>query len=152
VINQVTWGQGQNWLSRSLGFFLPPPASAYMQHGVTLSWLPTASCRSSSSLLYIRLCQSRCLSREPSFTLSASVRLTSFSLDMIKGNAPFFQPESDRGLLLPRVMSGVITGPHFRKYFNSPGPVEVGTMVAVLEIGAFSASPAFFKGHVSCVI
>ena len=35
------------------------------------------------------------------------------------------------------VMSGVITGPHFRKYFNEPGPVEVGTMVAVLEIGAF---------------
>ena len=37
------------------------------------------------------------------------------------------------------VMSGVITGPHFRKYFNEPGPVEVGTMVAVLEIGAFGA-------------
>ena len=81
-----------------------------------------------------------------------SVRLTSFSLDMIKGNAPSFQPESDRGLHCPRVMSGVITGPHFRKYFNSPGPVEVGTMVAVLEIGAFSTSPAFFKGHVSRVI
>ncbi|KAF9819938.1 hypothetical protein IEO21_01799 [Rhodonia placenta] len=36
------------------------------------------------------------------------------------------------------VMSGVITGPHFRKFFNSPGAIEVGTMVAVLEIGAFS--------------
>ena len=35
-------------------------------------------------------------------------------------------------------MSGVITGPHFRKYFNTPGPIELGTMVAVLEIGAFS--------------
>ncbi|KAM5530703.1 hypothetical protein V8D89_015627 [Ganoderma adspersum] len=40
------------------------------------------------------------------------------------------------------VMSGVITGPHFRKYFNEPGPVEVGTMVAVLEIGAFITSVA----------
>lgn len=37
-----------------------------------------------------------------------------------------------------RVMSGIITGPHFRKFFNNPGPIEVGTMVAVLEIGAFS--------------
>ena len=37
-------------------------------------------------------------------------------------------------------MSGIITGPHFRKYFNSPSSLEVGTMVAVLEIGAFSAS------------
>lgn len=35
-------------------------------------------------------------------------------------------------------MSGIITGPHFRKFFNNPGPIEVGTMVAVLEIGAFS--------------
>jgi hypothetical protein len=39
-----------------------------------------------------------------------------------------------------RVMSGIITGPHFRKYFNSPGPLELGTMVAVLEIGAFGPS------------
>ena len=36
----------------------------------------------------------------------------------------------------PRVMSGIITGPHFRKYFNQPGSIETGTMVAVLEIGA----------------
>ncbi|KAH9937179.1 general substrate transporter [Fomitopsis serialis] len=40
------------------------------------------------------------------------------------------------------VMSGVITGPHFRKFFNNPGPIEVGTMVAVLEIGAFITSIA----------
>lgn len=39
-------------------------------------------------------------------------------------------------------MSGIITGPHFRKYFNSPNSLEVGTMVAVLEIGAFSTSSA----------
>ena len=37
-------------------------------------------------------------------------------------------------------MSGIITGPHFRNYFNSPGSLEVGTMVAVLEVGAFSTS------------
>lgn len=35
-------------------------------------------------------------------------------------------------------MSGIITGPYFRKYFNFPGPIELGTVVAVLEIGAFS--------------
>ncbi len=35
-------------------------------------------------------------------------------------------------------MSGVITGPHFRKFFNNPDAVEIGTMVAVLEVGAFS--------------
>ncbi|KAF8647905.1 hypothetical protein AX16_006437 [Volvariella volvacea WC 439] len=40
------------------------------------------------------------------------------------------------------VMSGIITGPHFREYFNYPGPIEVGTMVAVLEIGAFITSVA----------
>jgi len=34
-------------------------------------------------------------------------------------------------------MSGLITSPYFRKYFDYPGPIEIGTMVAVLEIGAF---------------
>jgi MFS family permease len=34
-------------------------------------------------------------------------------------------------------MSGIITGPHFRKYFHEPGPLAEGTMVAVLEVGAF---------------
>ncbi|CDO73512.1 hypothetical protein BN946_scf185013.g147 [Trametes cinnabarina] len=40
------------------------------------------------------------------------------------------------------VMSGVITGPYFRKFFNEPTAIEVGTMVAVLEIGAFVTSVA----------
>ena len=40
------------------------------------------------------------------------------------------------------VMSGVITGPYFLKFFNDPTALEVGTMVAVLEIGAFGK--AFF--------
>ncbi|KAF8269317.1 general substrate transporter [Lactarius quietus] len=43
------------------------------------------------------------------------------------------------------VMSGIITGPHFRKYFNYPSSLEVGTMVAVLEIGAFITSIAAGK-------
>ena len=34
-------------------------------------------------------------------------------------------------------MSGVITGPYFLKFFNDPSALEVGTMVAVLEVGAF---------------
>ncbi|KAJ3735888.1 hypothetical protein DFJ43DRAFT_1150655 [Lentinula guzmanii] len=35
------------------------------------------------------------------------------------------------------VMSGIITGPHFIQYFDRPGPIQVGSMVAVLEVGAF---------------
>ncbi|KAH9064110.1 general substrate transporter [Lactarius vividus] len=48
------------------------------------------------------------------------------------------------------VMSGIITGPHFRKYFNSPNSLEVGTMVAVLEVGAFITSIA--AGQVGDII
>lgn len=40
------------------------------------------------------------------------------------------------------VMSGIITTPHFRSYFDNPPPSEIGTMVAVLEIGAFVTSLA----------
>ncbi|KAF9462127.1 general substrate transporter [Collybia nuda] len=40
------------------------------------------------------------------------------------------------------VMSGIITGPHFRQYFDYPGPLDLGTMVAILEIGAFITSVA----------
>ncbi|KAF8066030.1 hypothetical protein FPV67DRAFT_1499193 [Lyophyllum atratum] len=47
-------------------------------------------------------------------------------------------------------MSGMITGPHFIKHFNAPGPIEVGTMVAVLGIGMFVTS--FAAGRVGEVI
>ncbi|KAK0526470.1 hypothetical protein OC834_004790 [Tilletia horrida] len=40
------------------------------------------------------------------------------------------------------VMSGIITGPHFRAYFREPTAYEIGTMVAILEIGAFCTSLA----------
>jgi len=40
------------------------------------------------------------------------------------------------------VMSGIITGPYFRSYFGFPTALELGTMVAVLEIGAFITSVA----------
>lgn len=33
-------------------------------------------------------------------------------------------------------MSGIITNPHFRNYFHSPDALAIGTMVAVLELGA----------------
>ena len=52
-------------------------------------------------------------------------------------------------------MSGIITGPHFIKFFNTPGPIKIGTMVAVLEIGAFgrfkvqNAEDALFIKHSS---
>lgn len=39
-------------------------------------------------------------------------------------------------------MSGIITQPQFRSYFENPPPSEIGTMVAVLEIGAFVTSLA----------
>lgn len=53
-----------------------------------------------------------------------------------------FELENDRSSRCPSVMSGIITGPHFRKFFNSPKSFEVGTMVAVLEIGAFGTLSA----------
>ncbi|KZP16852.1 general substrate transporter [Athelia psychrophila] len=40
------------------------------------------------------------------------------------------------------VMSGIITNPHFIKYFNTPSAVKLGTMVAVLELGALTTSIA----------
>ncbi|EKM79711.1 hypothetical protein AGABI1DRAFT_121016 [Agaricus bisporus var. burnettii JB137-S8] len=40
------------------------------------------------------------------------------------------------------VMSGIITGPHFNNFFARPNALQVGTMVAVLEIGAFVTSIA----------
>ncbi|MBW0490340.1 hypothetical protein O181_030055 [Austropuccinia psidii MF-1] len=38
------------------------------------------------------------------------------------------------------VMSGIITGPYFKAFFNQPNRYEIGTMVAILEIGAFITS------------
>ncbi|KAI9816354.1 MAG: hypothetical protein M1832_005111 [Thelocarpon impressellum] len=38
------------------------------------------------------------------------------------------------------VMSGIITGSYFKDYFNQPTRAEVGTMVAILEVGAFISS------------
>ncbi|KAJ9666082.1 Ribulose bisphosphate carboxylase large chain [Coniosporium apollinis] len=38
------------------------------------------------------------------------------------------------------VMSGIITGAYFRDYFNQPTRAEIGTMVAILEVGAFISS------------
>jgi hypothetical protein len=38
------------------------------------------------------------------------------------------------------VMSGIITGAYFKDYFNQPSRAEIGTMVAILEVGALIAS------------
>lgn len=38
------------------------------------------------------------------------------------------------------VMSGIITGPFFYDYFNQPSKATIGTMVAILEVGAFFSS------------
>jgi sugar porter (SP) family MFS transporter len=40
------------------------------------------------------------------------------------------------------VMSGIITNPHFISYFHEPEAVKIGTMVAVLELGALATSIA----------
>jgi sugar porter (SP) family MFS transporter len=39
-------------------------------------------------------------------------------------------------------MSGIITGSYFKNYFNQPSAAEIGTMVAILEVGAFISSLA----------
>ncbi|KAJ8098251.1 general substrate transporter [Lipomyces tetrasporus] len=38
------------------------------------------------------------------------------------------------------VMSGIITGPYFLEYFEKPTRAQLGTMVAILEIGALISS------------
>lgn len=39
-------------------------------------------------------------------------------------------------------MLGIITGPYFKSYFKNPTSYEIGTMVAILEIGALVTSLA----------
>lgn len=38
------------------------------------------------------------------------------------------------------VCSGLINGPYFKAFFNQPSAYEIGTMVAILEVGAFVTS------------
>ncbi|KAF3941230.1 hypothetical protein ABW19_dt0206720 [Dactylella cylindrospora] len=38
------------------------------------------------------------------------------------------------------VMSGLLVGDHFKKFFGNPTAAEIGTMVAILEVGAFFSS------------
>lgn len=40
------------------------------------------------------------------------------------------------------VMSGIITGPYFKAYFDHPTASEIGTLVASLELGALVTSLA----------
>lgn len=112
-----------------------------MQHGFssTQPASPAPTRRTAPSLHHDLLHQSRCLLGEPtaSSPLLRTRVLTDVcrSLAMTKGTS-YRSPNS----VLNRVMSGIITGPYFRKYFNNPTALEVGTMVAVLEIGAFGTS------------
>ncbi|KZO96244.1 general substrate transporter [Calocera viscosa TUFC12733] len=48
------------------------------------------------------------------------------------------------------VMSGIITGPYFKAYFNQPTSAQIGTMVAILEVGAFVTS--IMAGRVGDII
>lgn len=70
---------------------------------------------------------------------SESLQAFGRSLAMTKGTSPRVLPFFYCSIL-DSVMSGIITGPYFRKYFNNPTALQVGTMVAVLEIGAFGTS------------
>ena len=57
-------------------------------------------------------------------------------------------------------MSGIITGSYFRKFFNEPTALELGSMVAILEVGAFGMPSSTlstiverllsFTSHISC--
>ncbi|KAK6528678.1 hypothetical protein TWF694_003922 [Orbilia ellipsospora] len=38
------------------------------------------------------------------------------------------------------VMSGLLTGDNFKMFFNNPTAAQIGTMVAILEVGAFFSS------------
>lgn len=40
------------------------------------------------------------------------------------------------------VISSLLIGPYFKDYFNQPSRAEIGTMVAILEVGAFISSLA----------
>jgi hypothetical protein len=63
---------------------------------------------------------------------------------MIKGTALHCQETQTTLRSCGRVMSGIITGPYFRAYFHQPSRSQIGTMVAILEVGAFGA---FFGVH-----
>ncbi len=59
------------------------------------------------------------------------------SSDMTKGMQLYIKKIHSSNNLCFRVMSGIITGHYFQKYFDNPSALDLGTMVAVLEIGAF---------------
>ncbi|TRM66454.1 hypothetical protein BD626DRAFT_487799 [Schizophyllum amplum] len=50
------------------------------------------------------------------------------------------------------VMSGIITQPHFRNYFHTPTAFQTGTMVAVLEVGAFNGTTGYYVMIVGRII
>lgn len=107
-----------------------------MHYGaVSLYNIPPQASGAAFTIRHFHLCQSWRFSCEFSDFRMSSCTLTQSSLDMIKGK-PFMFPKH-LYLIVPSVMSGIITGPRFRRYFNYPKPFELGTMVAVLEVGAF---------------
>ena len=80
-------------------------------------------------------------------------------------NHVFFDNPSVKGYLLQKyqcstkflewdisVMSGLITGPNFIEYFHKPDALAVGTMVAVLEIGALSTFASRLGGFVQFAV
>lgn len=74
-----------------------------------------------------------------------------FSLAMTKGIYIHLFSEH-RAYRVFSVMSGIITGPYFINYFHRPRAIAVGSMVAVLEIGALSTCRHFYLFICSCTI
>ncbi|KAK6460112.1 hypothetical protein DFJ63DRAFT_338066 [Scheffersomyces coipomensis] len=48
------------------------------------------------------------------------------------------------------LMSSLLTNTHFKNYYQNPTPFEIGTMIAILEIGALFSS--FYAGKIGDVI
>lgn len=69
-----------------------------------------------------------------------------YSLATIKGTCSHKSRHRTQLTNTLSVMSGIITGPYFKKYFNEPEAGELGLMVSVLEIGALSTALRKFAG------
>jgi hypothetical protein len=109
-----------------------------MHYGaISLYNIPPQASGAAVTLCHLHLRQSWRFSCEFSDFKMSGCTLTPRSLDMTKGKPSCSQRHVY--LIVTSVMSGVITGPHFRRYFNYPKAIELGTMVAILEVGAFCA-------------
>jgi len=93
-----------------------------------------------ASVWDIDICQSRRVSGELLCLCRCDFTQTGFKFGYDQGFVLVLASSPFVRLLVARVMSGIITGPHFINFFDRPSALQVGTIVAVLEIGALGAS------------